>query len=80
MHVSAVYSTRRLKRKLKRLLDRLESETLTEADRSALKALLRGQALLGEAVRNGHMEEAEILLGEIFNQTFPSRRDSPPHD
>jgi hypothetical protein len=71
---------RKLKRKLKRLLDRLESEKLTEDDRRALKVLLRGHVALGEAVQRDEIEKAELLLGEIFNRAFPSRQDPPPND
>jgi hypothetical protein len=71
---------RKLKRKLRRLLDRLESEKLTEDDRRVLKVLLRGHAELGEAVQSDDMEKAELLVGEIFNRAFPSHRDPSAHD
>jgi hypothetical protein len=63
---------KKVRRKLERLLKRLESRTLTEDDRKVLEVLLRGHVQLGEAVRNGHMKTAELLIGEIFDRAFPS--------
>ena len=63
---------KKLRRKLKRLLDRFESDTLTEDDKRVLKVLLKGHFVLGEAVRKGDMKTAELLIGEIFDRAFPS--------
>lgn len=63
---------KKVRRKLERLLKRLESRTLTEDDRKVLEVLLRGHVRLGEAVRNGDMKTAELLIGDIFDRAFPS--------
>jgi hypothetical protein len=62
---------KKVQRKLKRLLERLESRTLTEDDRKVLEVLLRGHVELGEAVRSGDMKTAELLIGAIFDRAFP---------
>ena len=63
---------KKVRRKLERLLKRLESRTLTEDDRKVLEVLLRGHVQLGKAVRNGDMKTAELLIGEISDRAFPS--------
>ena len=63
---------KKVQRKLKRLLKRLESRTLTEDDRKTLEVLIAGHVRLGEAVRNGDMKTAEHLIGEISDRAFPS--------
>jgi hypothetical protein len=63
---------KKVQRKLKRLLKRLESRTLTEDDQRVLEVLIRGHATLGEVVRNGDMKTAEHLIGEIFDRAFPA--------
>jgi hypothetical protein len=63
---------KKVPKKLKRLLKRLESQTLTANDRKALQVLIEGHARLGEAVKNDDMKTAEILIGEIFDQAFTS--------
>jgi hypothetical protein len=63
---------KKVRRKLERLLKRRESRTLTEDDRKVLEVLLSGHVKLGEAVRNGDMKTAELLIGEISGRAFPS--------
>lgn len=63
---------KKVRRKLERLLRRLDSQTLTANDRKALQVLLEGHVRLGEAVKNDDMKTAELLVGEIFDQAFPS--------
>jgi hypothetical protein len=63
---------KKVQRKLKRLLERLESRTLTEDDRRALEVLIAGHVQLGKAVRNGDLKTAELLIGEISDRAFPS--------
>jgi len=63
---------KKVQRKLKRLLKRLESRTLTEDDRKTLEVLIAGHVRLGKAVRNGDMKTAELLIGEISDRAFPS--------
>jgi hypothetical protein len=63
---------KKVQRKLKRLLKRLESRTLTEDDQKVLEVLIRGHVTLGEAVRKGDMKTAELLIGEISDRAFPS--------
>jgi hypothetical protein len=63
---------KKVQKKLERLLRRLESETLTTNDRKALQVLLAGHIRLAEAVKNDDMKTAELLVGEIFDQAFPS--------
>ena len=63
---------KKVQRKLKRLLKRLESRTLTEDDRKALEVLIAGHVRLCEVVRNGDMKTAELLIGEISDRAFPS--------
>ncbi len=61
-----------VQRKLKRLLKRLESRTLTDDDQKVLEVLIRGHATLGKVVQNGDMKTAELMIGEIFDRAFPS--------
>ena len=64
---------KKLTGKLKRLMERLESGTMTAEDRRVLKVLLRGHLKLDMAVKSGDLEGAELLVGEIFEEAFPSR-------
>jgi len=63
---------KKVRKKLEGLLQRVESQTLTADDRKAMEVLIAGHVSLGEAVKNGDMKTAELLIGEIFDQAFPS--------
>ena len=58
---------KKLLRKLGRLMERFESDTMTAEDKRALKVLLRGHARLDEAVKTGDMKNAMLLVGEMFD-------------
>jgi hypothetical protein len=63
---------KKVRKKTEGLLQRLELRTLTADDRKALEVLVAGHIRLGEAVKNRDMKTAELLIGKIFDQAFPS--------